>query len=76
METLTTLITNIFESGILLELAIFILAITGNKKSAEELRQKKQAKLEKKSIKCVAKAKKYADKANKLEQEAKNAGNT
>lgn len=70
------IITTLLNSGIILEIAIFVLAITGNKKSAEELRKRKQEKLEKKSIKCVAKAKKYADKANKLEQEAKNASNS
>lgn len=69
-------ITTLLNSGVILEIAIFVLAITGNKKSAEELRKRKQARLEKKSIKCVAKAKKYADKATKLEQEAKNASNS
>lgn len=66
-------ITTLLNSGVILEIAIFVLAITGNKKSAEELRKRKQARLQKKSIKCVSKAKEYAQKAEKLEEEMKNA---
>lgn len=73
METLTTLFHTILESGIILDIAILILAVCGNKKSAAELQQIKSKKLKKKATKYVGKAKKAAQKAEKLEEELKNA---
>lgn len=73
METLTTLFHTILESGIILDIAILILAVCGNKKSAAELQQIKSKKLNKKATKYVKKAKKAALKAEKIEEEIKNA---